>query len=192
MDSFGDKGDGALMLDQPSCCRVSPRTVRRRLWLIAAVLGLSLCLLFVAWLRPWNILLPASEPIPAQNEELHDSAVRVPDDSAVRVPNPSIFDLKGTLILPDGGLLEFRYCATADSGVDLRRLDHQDGNVLWEQAVAPLGVGHSEYQHEVFVWIEGTTLKVVSRGYGGTFVERLDLDSGKSLARSAKKLYSFP
>jgi hypothetical protein len=87
--------------------------------------------------------------------------------------------------------LEFRYCATADSGVYLRRLDHEVGSVLWEQAIAPLGVGHSEYLHDVFVWVEGTTVKVVSRGYGGTFVERLDFESGRSLARSARKLYSF-
>jgi hypothetical protein len=171
------------MVDDPSHTPAAPRTAHRRRWLIAAALGLSICSALLVWLRPWVISLPGTERIPAQDEELHDSAVRVPD--------PSICDLKGILDLPEGGVLEFRYCATADSGAYLRRLDRESGGVRWEQAVAPLGVGHSEYQHEVFVWVEGTTLKVVSRGYGGTFVERLDLESGRSLGRSARKLYSF-
>ena len=58
---------------------------------------------------------------------------------------------------------------------------------MWEQHCAPLGVDHSKYKHEVVVHIEGRTAKVISRGSYGAFVERLDLDSGRRLARSVRK-----
>jgi hypothetical protein len=123
--------------------------------------------------------VPDNEPIPGEAEVLQDQAIRVAD--------PDGFRTKATLDLPDGGRLEFRYGPINDSGVQLRRLGRRGGDVLWEQECAPLGVGHSEYQHDVFVQVEGRTLKVISRGSQGTLFERLDLDSGRRLARSVRK-----
>lgn len=159
---------------QPSA---SSRTRRQRL-LVASILCLLFGTAFLGWFSPWTIRVTDNERVPGETEELKDDAIRVKD--------PDNFGTKGSLNLPDGGLLEFRYGPINDSGVELRRLD-RGGNVLWEQGCVPLGVRHSKYRHDVFVQIEGLTVKVVSRGSYGTFVERLDLDSGNRLARSERR-----
>jgi hypothetical protein len=156
-----------------------PPTGRRWPWAVLFGLLLSLALVPGTWLGPWNFRATDGEQIPGDTEVLSDRAIRVNDPNDVHT--------KATLDLPDGGLLEFRYCTIADSGVHLRRYDRQGGCVLWERECARLGVLHSEYEHQVVIQIEGQTAKVTSRGSSGTFVERLDLASGRSLARSVRK-----
>jgi hypothetical protein len=92
----------------------------------------------------------------------------------------------GTLKLSDGGFLGFRYSPISDSGVHLSRLDRQ-GKIIWEQYCDRLLSGtvlHSEYYQEVFVYLEGETIRVVSQAGNAKFVERLALNSGKRLSRS--------
>ncbi len=139
----------------------------------------ALCLVgFLLW-DPYELLLRDNERIPEDGEKLTDLANRQPD--------PDVFQTKGTLDLPDGGVLEFRYRQHTDSGVELQRYD-RDGDLVWEQRCAGLGVTfHKSYMNCVFVWVEGGTIKVVSRGSFGTFVERLSLSSGRRLARSVRK-----
>jgi hypothetical protein len=148
-----------------------------RLICAAAVsLGCLFVLGDVSELAPREVPLPDTERIPGEAEVLQDQAIRVDDR----------FGTKATLKLPDGGVLEFRYSPIADSGVDLRKLDQRDTSTRWEQQCPPLGVAHTEYEHDVFVQVEGETLRVISRGSQGTFAERLDLQSGRRLARSVR------
>jgi hypothetical protein len=152
---------------------------RRRLSLF--VLPLAFVVACVVWFEPWRILMPEGERVPDDSEVLSDQAIRLEESD--------VFQTAAVLTLADGGLLEFRYGPISDSGVHLRRLDRQDGGVVWEQRCPGLGVGHSEYEHRVVVQIEGRTARVISRGSYGAFVERLDLDSGKRLARSVRKAF---
>jgi RNA polymerase sigma factor (sigma-70 family) len=89
----------------------------------------------------------------------------------------------GLAELPGGDLLAFRHGRINDSGVDLIRLKPGAGQVVWKAHCAGLGVAHSEYEHEVRVAIERRTIRVTSRGSQGTFVELLDLRSGRQLER---------
>jgi hypothetical protein len=92
----------------------------------------------------------------------------------------------------EGGLLEvggsdlvaFLYCGIADSGVQLVRLNAATGRVTWRVRCDPLGVDHSKYRHNATVAVEGGRLRVTSVGSSGTFVEVLDLRSGKKLMRT--------
>lgn len=168
-----------VMVEAPLQPPELPRMGRRWRWVALFGLVLSLALAAGAWLGPWKLRVTDSEQIPGDTEVLSDRAIRVKD--------PDAFQTKATLDLPGGGVLEFRYGPISDSGVHLRRYDRQGGGVLWERECAPLGVPHSEYEHLVVVQIEGQTAKVISRGSSGTFVERLDLASGRSLARSVRK-----
>jgi hypothetical protein len=119
-----------------------------------------------------------NERIPNDGEKLQDLAERVPD--------PDWFRTKATLKIAGGGHLVFRYGRMSDSGVELQRLDAR-GGTLWVQSCAPVGVCHSEYYHDVFAHVEGNTIKIISRGSYGTFVERIDLHSGRRIARSVRK-----
>jgi hypothetical protein len=94
--------------------------------------------------------------------------------------------------LPGGRLLEvgpdefvaYVYCPIADSGVQLVRFDVATGKVAWRAQCAPLGVDHSKYRHDVTVAVAGDRLRVTSKGSSGTFVEELDLQTGKQLKRT--------
>lgn len=147
-----------------------------RLAIVGAFLGLSA----FGWFIPFEIRAAANEdsPIPGTADRIPDGATRVADPD-VELP----VDVKATLKLSDGGVLEFRYSLISDSGVQLRRLNRQ-GSIVWTQNCTGLGVMHSEYYQDVFVYAEGDTLRVVSWGSRGKFVERLALNSGKSLSRS--------
>jgi outer membrane protein assembly factor BamB len=90
----------------------------------------------------------------------------------------------GLLELEGGDLLAFLYGCISDSGVQVTRLDPATGKAVWQAGCAPLGVTHSEYDHRVRVAVEGSRVRVTSRGSGGTFVEVLDLGSGRQLRRT--------
>jgi hypothetical protein len=180
-----------------------------RLAIVGAFLGLSA----FGWLIPFETRAAANEDLLVKDVTTPDVTDRIPDwathlddsgagvrfdtkvtipsvtdrisDGATRVGDPgsALFGTKATLKLADGGVLEFRYSPIGDTGVQLRRLNRQ-GSILWGQYCDGLGVMHSEYFQDVFVFVEGDTLRVVSWGSRGEFVERLALNSGKRLSRS--------
>jgi outer membrane protein assembly factor BamB len=90
----------------------------------------------------------------------------------------------GLVEVGGGGLVAFLYCPIADSGVQLVRFDVATGKVVWRARCAPLGADHSKYRHEVRVTLQGERLRVTSKGSSGTFVELLDLKTGKRLERT--------
>lgn len=151
-------------------------TWRRVPWLIG--LGLTNLIVMFLWWDPCEILVRDNERIPDENEELKDLAKRQPDRGG--------FETKGTLNLVDGGILEFRYCPTSDSGVEIQRLD-KNGRLIWEQYCRGFWGNKSIYRHAVYVLIEEGTIQVISRGDNGTFVERLGMRSGRRLARSVRQ-----
>jgi outer membrane protein assembly factor BamB len=96
--------------------------------------------------------------------------------------------------LDDGGLVEvggdavaFLYGGIHDSGVQLIRLNAATGKAVWQVQCDPLGVRHSKYRHSVTVTAEGDRLRVTSEASGGTFVEVLDLRTGRQLKRTVSK-----
>jgi outer membrane protein assembly factor BamB len=100
---------------------------------------------------------------------------------------PYGFAAGGVVEVRGGDVVAFRYGRIHDSGVELVRLKAATGEVVWRAWCNPLGVGHSEYLHDATVAVEGERLRVSSRGSYGTFVEVLDLRTGKQLRRTAKK-----
>jgi outer membrane protein assembly factor BamB len=88
--------------------------------------------------------------------------------------------------LPGGDVVAFLHGRISDSGVEVVRFHPVTGRVVWRARCAPLGVGHSEYSHRVAVAVEGERARVTSRGSSGTFVEVLDLRSGRQLRRTRK------
>jgi hypothetical protein len=90
------------------------------------------------------------------------------------------------LELPGGDLLASRYWCFADAGVEVVRLGRADGVEVWRAYCAGLGVAHSNYRHRAEVEIDGEFVKVTSRGLSGTFVELLDLGSGRQLGREQR------
>jgi hypothetical protein len=147
-----------------------------RLAIVGAFLGLSA----FWWFIPFELRAAANENIliSGTKDRIPDGATRVNDSGG-----ELYLDTKATLKLSDGGVLEFRYSRISDNGVQLRRLNRQ-GSIVWAKNCEGLGVMHSEYFQEVFVYLEGDTLRVVSWGSSGKFVERLALNSGKRLSRS--------
>jgi hypothetical protein len=103
-----------------------------------------------------------------------------------RPADPAPFWTETSLPVASGGVLEVGYCRAADSGAVLVLRDRPGGRALWEGDCAPLGVAHSEYEHEVTVRVEGPVVWVTSRGSAGTFVEEIELSSGTCLSRVAR------
>jgi hypothetical protein len=90
----------------------------------------------------------------------------------------------GLVELPGGDLLAFLYGCISDSGVQVIRLNPGTGKEVWQARCAPLGVMHSAYKHRATLTVEEGRVKVTSKGSGGTFVELLDLESGRQLKRT--------
>jgi len=105
---------------------------------------------------------------------------------AIRLPDPDRFDNGGLVEVPGGDLLVFRYGPISDGGVRLMRLDPRTGKTVWTAKCAPLGVSHSKYHHRAAVVIAGRQIRVTSRGSSGSFVEMLDLKTGKQLRRARR------
>ncbi|MEP6862107.1 MAG: PQQ-binding-like beta-propeller repeat protein [Deltaproteobacteria bacterium] len=80
--------------------------------------------------------------------------------------------------LPGGDLVLANYGAISDSGVDLVRL-RRDGSEVWHSCAAPLGVGHSEYEHFAYIEVRGDALFVASEGSFGAFLEQLAVRTGE-------------
>jgi hypothetical protein len=115
----------------------------------------------------------------------HD-VVRLSPDSKTRwaVPLDREWIAGGDLVEVAGGdVVAFLFGRINDSGVQLARLDPATGKVVWRTRCKELGVGHSKYSHQAEVAVEGDRLRVTSRGSSGTFVDLVDLGSGKRLER---------
>jgi hypothetical protein len=89
----------------------------------------------------------------------------------------------GLVPLAGGDVVAYLYGRINDSGVQVLRLDPGTGRKKWELMCPPLGVTHSEYEHRAVVEARGERLVVTSRGSHGTFVESLETQTGRSLAR---------
>jgi outer membrane protein assembly factor BamB len=92
----------------------------------------------------------------------------------------------GLIDLPDGDVIAFRFGRISDSGVSLIRFDPVSGKEKWRHNCGPLRVGHSAYSHTATVALEGEKLRVTSVGSYGTFVETLDLKTGRQLRRTRR------
>jgi outer membrane protein assembly factor BamB len=93
----------------------------------------------------------------------------------------------GLVELPGGDVVAFLYGGICDSGVELVRLDPASGKLRWRASCQSLGVDHSKYRHRAEAAVEGSRLRVTSRGSYGTFVEVRDLRSGKQLERKVQR-----
>jgi outer membrane protein assembly factor BamB len=92
----------------------------------------------------------------------------------------------GLVELADGDMLAFRYGRICDSGVQLIRFTASSGKAVWKASCGSLGVGHSQYSHRGAVAVEKENVRVTSCGSYGTFVELLDLRSGRQLKRAVR------
>jgi hypothetical protein len=91
---------------------------------------------------------------------------------------------RGRIIkLQSGDLIVFLYGPIHDSGVRVMRLNPVTGKPVWRAYCESLGVGHSDYQHRAKAEVLAKQLKITSRG-ADTFVELLDLQSGKRVKRT--------
>jgi len=103
------------------------------------------------------------------------------------VAEPHWFDEGGVVEVSGGDVVAYLFGRIHDSGVQLVRLKAATGEVVWRAWCAQLGVKHSQYLHDATVAVEGEHLRVNSWGSYGTFLEVLDLRTGKQLQRTAKK-----
>jgi outer membrane protein assembly factor BamB len=92
-------------------------------------------------------------------------------------------DRSGGLRSAAGDLVVFRFGAIWDSGVQLMRVAPRTGERRWSAKCRSLGVSHSKYHHRADVAVDGQRLWVISRGSFGSFLEVLDLGTGKQLER---------
>lgn len=103
-------------------------------------------------------------------------------------PMKSVFDGGADMLsLPDGDALIYGWGMISDSGAELVRVHLGDGKVVFRVELAPAGVGHSKYRHDVFVRARGDRLDVVSIGSYATWVEVVGAATGKRLARWSPK-----
>lgn len=118
------------------------------------------------------------------------AVVRVTDGGEARwsapFENPEWPAAGGLVPVPGGGLVAFLYCPIGDSGVQVLRLDPNTGGRLWETWCASLRVTHSEYSHTAAVVVMEDRLRVTSEASKGTFVEVLDLKTGRQLSRERR------
>jgi len=90
----------------------------------------------------------------------------------------------GFVRLAGDEVLAFRFGMILDSGVDVLRINLKDGKGAWQTHCEALGVAHSKYKHQAKVEVQrGDTVQVTSEASGGTFVEVLDLGTGKHRSR---------
>jgi outer membrane protein assembly factor BamB len=92
----------------------------------------------------------------------------------------------GLADVPGGDVIAYRFGYIRDSGVDLIRFDPSTGKEKWKIHCQGLRVRHSEYYHTADVAIEGQKVRVTSNGSYGTFIEILELKTGRQLERTSK------
>jgi hypothetical protein len=89
----------------------------------------------------------------------------------------------GLVELPGGDMIAFWFGCISDSGVGLVRFDPSSGLSKWQHSCQSLGVCHSKYFHTAHLNVEGKTVRVTSKGSFGTFVEVVDLQTGRQTDR---------
>ena len=94
--------------------------------------------------------------------------------------------------LPSGDSVVFHFHRIADSGVNVIRFDPSSGNEKWTTFLHGLGVMHSQYLHSAKITVEDDKIRVTSEGSSGTFVEILDLKTGRQLNRTRKIEVGWP
>lgn len=102
---------------------------------------------------------------------------------------PHWLDAERAVRLSDGDWLVYRYGSHSDSGVQIIRADAVMTKVRWQTECKPLGVAHSKYYHRGEVEIknnEAIVTSIANHGNGGSFVEKLDLATGKQVSRTTK------
>jgi outer membrane protein assembly factor BamB len=92
--------------------------------------------------------------------------------------------VEGSLVVVGGDLVAFLYGPKDDTGVDLVRLNAASGRVVWRARCPELHGRFIDYEQRVTADLEGSELRVTSRGSYGTFVEVLDLRTGRRITRS--------
>lgn len=97
--------------------------------------------------------------------------------------HPDGYDCGGLLEVPGGELLCYRYGPINDSGVLVMRFDPHTGKKKWEVECEALGVGHSKYHHQASLALATDRVRITSRASSGSFVEILDLKTGKQVKR---------
>jgi len=80
-------------------------------------------------------------------------------------------------------MLLFGYGAISDSGVELVRFRPDDGKEIYRVHKRGAGVGHSEYEHTVWVRLRNGHLEIVSYGSYATWIEVASPDTGATLHR---------
>jgi len=83
---------------------------------------------------------------------------------------------------PGDDLLAYFYTPISDSGVEVWRLNPQNGKVVWKAECENLGVPHSIYSQNVYLKVKQDEVVVVSKG-SWMFVEVLSANTGKHLDR---------
>jgi hypothetical protein len=93
--------------------------------------------------------------------------------------------------LADGDMLAFWYGELGATSVDVLRLNPSTDTVAWRTKCEPLGltVSHPKSRDWVELETRGATARVTGRGSGGTFVELLDLKSGRQCKREVALIY---
>jgi outer membrane protein assembly factor BamB len=90
----------------------------------------------------------------------------------------------GGVVMPgDGTLLAYLYGPNSDSGAQVMRIRIEDGAVMWQVYCQRRGFRHFRYSHNVDAIVDEKTVTVRSAGSSGSWVEVLDLQTGKQLKR---------
>ncbi len=85
-----------------------------------------------------------------------------------------------------GDMIVTQFGCINDSGVSLIRFDPANGKVKWQHHCPGIGGTHSGYNHDAKIAIEGEKVQITSVGDFGTFVEVLDLTTGRRMNRTRK------
>ena len=134
----------------------------------------------IALILLFSVSLASGEEKPVEVAETHSKGM-----PKSWFPNVDGIFTKGEFIdlsATKGERLYIRYGPISDSGVELERVNGA-GKVLWRYQVAPLGVSHSKYNHNVWTRIEGKKIQVTSVG-AKTITETIDLETGAKVSRS--------
>jgi hypothetical protein len=121
------------------------------------------------------ILLTSKDIVCLRKDSAPRWSLALPDDYGTK---------RGQLVVtPGGAWVGFWFCEIADSGVGVMRFDPASGKAMWSATCPPLEVSHSKYRHTATLTVVGGKVSIRSIGSFGTFVEVLNLETGKRIKR---------